>query len=158
MDSVVLVSLFRIGFYHPKHARDVLKILQSFKMKLAIKFMCEIHKKESQLTGQTETFFRMEDKIHCLKSNCICHILPCIGKSCMFEKISTCHQVKHIKVSKVYLLYILDIFPAGLAKVVKTVLPFCHHTFTLMHYLGDLHYLKERKKEQSATHVDMNRK
>lgn len=66
--------------------------------------------------------------------------------------------MKHIKVSKVYLLCILDIFPAGLAKVVKTVLPFCHHTFTLMHYLGDLHYLKERKKEQSATHVDMNRK
>lgn len=75
MDSVVLVSLFQLGFYHPKHAQDVLKILQSFKMKLAIKFMCEIHKKESQLTGQTVPLFRMEDKIHCLKSNYIRHVL-----------------------------------------------------------------------------------
>jgi len=75
----------------------------------------------------------------------------------MSEKISTCHQVKNIKVSKVYLLCILDIFPVILDKVVKAVLPFCG-TFTPLRYLGDLQYLKERKKKLSTTHVDINRK
>lgn len=56
------------------------------------------------------------------------------------------HQMWNTKVSKVFLRYILVTFPADFDnKVAKAVLPSCE-TFTLMHYLTDVHYFTKKKK------------
>lgn len=56
------------------------------------------------------------------------------------------HQVRNIKVSKVCLLRIFGIFPAGFDnQVAKAVLASCG-IFMLMHYLRDLHYFIEEKQ------------
>lgn len=63
-----------------------------------------------------------------------------------------CHQVRNIRVSKVCLLCIWGVFPAGFGKnVAKAVLPSCG-TFSLVHYLRDFHHLIEKKKKSDLQH------